>query len=207
MSKDSLEHISCLMDGELSHETSLFIARRMGTDERLGQTWERYHLIRECLRSPGGKWAVTGMTLGHYTIQPDRYEQASSPGLVQRWLRPAASFAIAASVAVVAIFTAMPGPVPEAGNQVPVAQPFTSPNPLSALPASQPASFNAQSSGNQRLNTYLLRHNQVAVSAGRQGFVSFVPIVTASTVQVMDPVDATEEETAAASEAPPQPQP
>ena len=38
-------------------------------------------------------------------------------------------------------------------------------------PASEPVNYSP------RLNSYLLRHNQVAGAAGRQGFVSFVPIV------------------------------
>jgi len=31
------------------------------------------------------------------------------------------------------------------------------------------------------MNAYLLRHNQMARTAGRQGFVSFVPIVATTT--------------------------
>jgi hypothetical protein len=60
----------------------------------------------------------------------------------------------------------------------PANQPFVSPNTLPLAPVSQAASFSAsQQTQNQRMNSYLLRHNQMARTAGRQGFVSFVPIV------------------------------
>lgn len=193
MSKDSLEHISSLMDGELSHETSLFVARRMGSDEELGKTWSRFHLVRECLRRPGGKWALTGMSLDLEGLDFELAENPAAKGVVPTWLKPVSGFAIAASVAVVAILVALPGAVEEMERGGPLAQPFTSPNPLSAAPASQPASYNgAQRAANTRLNSYLLRHNQVAGSAGLQGFVSFVPIVTSAPVQVMDSDEAQE---------------
>ncbi len=74
-----------------------------------------------------------------------------------------------------------PGPVPdEAATALapPVNQPFVSPNTLARSPASQAVSFApAQQAESNRLNAYLLRHNQMARTAGRQGFVSFVPIV------------------------------
>ena len=52
-------------------------------------------------------------------------------------------------------------------------QPFVSPNTLPMAPVSQAANYDSS----ERLNVYLLRHNQMARTAGRQGFVSFVPIV------------------------------
>jgi negative regulator of sigma E activity len=61
MSKESLEHLSSLMDGELSRETSLFLTRRLASDEAMCDTWERYHLIRDCIRQPGSKQIVSGL--------------------------------------------------------------------------------------------------------------------------------------------------
>ena len=81
-----------------------------------------------------------------------------------------------------------PGAVPPAGEDAPAtaaAQPFVSPNALPVSPVSQAASYESA----DQLNVYLLRHNQVARTAGRQGFVSFVPIVAT-------PVEAAVEEEA-----------
>lgn len=198
MNKDSLEHISSLMDGELSHETSLFVARRMGSDQQLGETWARYHLMRECLRRPGGKWALTRLSLDLDGIDAEYRDAAASLGALPGWLRPVSGLAIAASVAFVTLLLAFPGAFGPAPEGSPQAQPFTSPNPLTAVPVTQPASFSgAPGNSSQRLNTYLLRHNQVAGAAGRQGFVSFVPIVTAAPVQVVDPEELSTQETPA----------
>ena len=76
-----------------------------------------------------------------------------------------------------------------------VNQPFVSPNTLSITPVSQAVSYApAQQSESNRLNPYLLRHNQMARTAGRQGFVSFVPIVATSAVVKTENFEAGPEE-------------
>jgi sigma-E factor negative regulatory protein RseA len=100
-----------------------------------------------------------------------------------RWLKPVSGLAIAASVAMVAIMVTAPqqGQVPaDAGTALstPASKPFVSPNTIAVTPASQAVSYSPSQQVNiNRLNAYLLRHNQMARTAGRQGFVSFVPIV------------------------------
>jgi len=193
MKKDTLEHLSSLMDGELSQETSLFVMRRLDADPELGGTWERYHLIRECLRRPGGRWSAAGLS-----VDIDRWHATATAGAVtqpgvRRWLKPVSGFAIAASVALLAVLTVAPEQSTDAPAAAASLQPFVSPNSvnisLSSL-QSQAASYES----NERLNAYLLRHNQVAGSVGRQGFVALVPIVTNTPVQVLDPaIDVKEE--------------
>jgi len=54
---------------------------------------------------------------------------------------------------------------------------------LPLAPVSQAASYTPKPpADSNRLNAYLLRHNQMARTAGRQGFVSFVPIVATPVV-------------------------
>ena len=50
--------------------------------------------------------------------------------------------------------------------------PDRGPPSINAITRSQPASYSP------RLNSYLLRHKQLARSTGQQGFVSFVPMIT-----------------------------
>ena len=182
MTKETLEHLSSLMDGELSPEAGRFLSRRMATDESLGGTWQRYHLIRDCLRRPGEDAAFADLQLDLDAL--DAHE-GHGTGMSRSWLRPAGGLAIAASVALAAVlvtFNLGQGPA----NQP--AQPFARPNTLLAVPPSQAASFNGGSvNTQQRLNRYLIRHNQVAGAVGQQGFVSYVPIVTSAPVQVMEP--------------------
>ena len=177
MSKESLEHLSSLMDGEMSRETGLFLTRRLASDDDMCDTWERYHLIRDCIRQPGSKLVVTGlcvrlMDTEEAHIQSNRQSSRQSSWRTNNWLKPASGLAIAASVALMAIVVTLP-------QQGPVNLPFVSPNTLPLSPQSQAASYSAsqQTNSNNRLNAYLLRHNQMARTAGRQGFVSFVPIV------------------------------
>lgn len=199
MSKESIEHLSSLMDGELSRETSLFLTRRLASDDAMCDTWERYHLIRDCIRQPGSKQLVTGLCV---QLMDDEEAHVYSPHAhtpwgQSRWLKPVSGLAIAASVAMMAIIVTVPqqgtspGSTADTALSTPVNQPFVSPNTLPVSPRSQAASFSAaqQSNSNNRLNAYLLRHNQLARTAGRQGFVSFVPIVAAPTIAAADPAE------------------
>jgi sigma-E factor negative regulatory protein RseA len=174
MSKESLEHLSTLMDGELSRETSIFMTRRLSSDEVLSEKWERYHLIRDCIRQPGSKQLVTGLRIRVKASLDSEKAPPLSAWHTNRWLKPVSGLAIAASVAMLAIVvTAPPLGVEEGADPGPANQPFVSPNTLPMAPVSQAVSYDSD----ERLNVYLLRHNQMARTAGRQGFVSFVPIV------------------------------
>ena len=186
MSKESLEHLSSLMDGELSRETGLFMTRRLSSDGTLGETWERYHLIRDCIRQPGSKQIVTGLRAKINASLEAEASPVVSSWKKHGWLKPVSGLAIAASVALMAIVVTAPqsGEIPAAGDpnvSTAANQPFVSPNNLPLVPASQAVSYNSN-----RLNAYLLRHNQMARTAGRQGFVSFVPIVATPTNTVAE---------------------
>jgi sigma-E factor negative regulatory protein RseA len=192
MSKESLEHLSSLMDGELSDEAGLFLARRLSSDEAMCDTWERYHLVRDCIRQPGSKYFVTGMSAKLDTSLDTEQAPPRSSWHNNRWLKPVSGLAIAASVALLAIVVTAPQPgeltgVGDTALTTPANQPFVSPNTLPLAPVSQAASFApAQQANSNRLNAYLLRHNQMARTAGRQGFVSFVPIVATHMTSVTE---------------------
>ena len=183
MSKESLEHLSSLVDGELSRDAGSFLTRRLFSDEETCEKWERYHLIRDCIRQPGSKHVVTGLSTRMSPSLDAEEIPAVSTWRTNRWLKPVSGLAIAASDAMVAIVVSarQPGLTPgelDTAAVAPASQPFVSPNTLARSPVSQAASFApTQTSNSNRLNAYLLRHNQMARTAGRQGFVSFVPIV------------------------------
>ncbi len=184
MNSESKEHLSSLMDGEVSKETGRFLVRRLGTDASLRDTWTRYHLIRDCLRHQEGEMAQPDLSarvrsaLGREQAPPARSSWASS------WFKPVAGAAIAASVALFAVLTVsninQPAALPtsDVGVATAAAESFTSPNISSLSPRSQPVNLSGQEAGpDQRMNSYLLRHYQMTGEAGGRGFVSFVPIV------------------------------
>lgn len=195
MTKESFEHISSLMDGEFTRETGLFLTRRLASDESLSAAWERYHLIRDCIRQPGSKHVVTGLSQKLNASLVAEAVPTSTFRNYSRWLKPVSGLAIAASVALVAIMVAAPQSGTLPGNAVdtalvtPANKPFVSPNTLSITPVSQAVSYAAgQTTNSRRLNAYLLRHNQIARTAGRHGFIAFVPIVaTQSPTQTETP--------------------
>ena len=180
MTKETREHLSSFMDGELAPDAARFVARRLGGDEALGDTWQRYHLIRDCLRQPG-----EGGTMMRLRIDAARLENAPQAAPQRRWLRPFGGMAVAASVALAAVLVTLQlGQV----QQAEAPQPFTSPNPLQIAPASQAASFSADmSSEQQRLNRYLMQHKQAAGAVGQQGFVSVAPFIATVPVQIVVP--------------------
>lgn len=202
MSKESLEHLSSLMDGEVKRDSGMFLTRRLSSDDELCNTWERYHLIRDCIRQPGSKQLVTGMS----QKLNEKLDAEDAPSVSmwrsKPWLKPVSGLAIAASVALMAVVvtTSQSGMAPVEGVDTALAQPanapFVSPNSALISPPSQAVSFSASGqSETERLNSYLFRHNQMARTAGRQGFVSFVPIVA---TQNADDVELTVREQQAA---------
>jgi sigma-E factor negative regulatory protein RseA len=181
MSRESHEHLSCLMDGEISRETSRFLVRRMGADEELCGAWARYHLVRDCLRHPEG--GLVNENLCHRIHLALEEEQVAPAAPARRaWLKPLAGMAVAASVALVAVLTVSSGG-PGQATETPgpaLAQPFTSPQGLAPAPASRQVSLSGRSPGEQKMNAYLLRHYQATGATGGKGFVTFVPIVITS---------------------------
>ncbi len=179
MSKESFEHLSCLMDGEISKDTGRFLVRRLGSDSELRATWTRYHVIRDCLRHHEGNLAGDEFSGKVQAALLDDVSPAVTRSLSAKWLKPVSGFAIAASVALMAIVTVDP-------TQSPLTAPADGLVESSALesfvstetglgfrPVSQAVNMSP------RINSYLLRHNQVAGFAGGKGFVAFVPMVVA----------------------------
>ncbi len=183
MNEESHEHLSCLMDGEISAETARFLVRRLGADEQLSATWARYHLVRDCLRHPEGLWAGENLA-GRVQRAMESEAIPATPQRARRaWLRPVAGLAIAASVALMAIVAVAPQSetapptgqgLVQGGEEVPA---FNSPQSLTPAPFSQQASLHGQSASQSRMGAYLLRHYQATGATGRKGFVTFVPIV------------------------------
>ena len=191
MSKETREHLSSLMDGELSPEAGRFLTRRLGADSELNATWQRYHLVRDCLRRPGQTVAYTRLSVDLDALDSEDRDATNDPARrpgVPAWLRPLAGTAIAASVAVAAVLVAVNL---ESPSPVPAAEPFASPNPTvrRQVPLSQPASYQ------QSMNRYLQRHSQVAGAVGQKGFVSPLPIVATVPEQVVEADDNPEDVT------------
>lgn len=198
MSKESQEHLSCFMDGEINKETGRFLVRRLGADRKLRETWARYHLVRDCLRHQEGDLAGVDMCGKVQQAIAGEASQTMSQKVAvvlskAVWLKPVGGVAIAASVALMAIMTVGPGqnPVdnlPGGLAESQQAESFVSPNNgLIRSPRSQQVSvLGGSGTTSKKTHSYLLRHYQVTGSTGGTGFVSFLPIVVTQAATRVD---------------------
>ncbi len=112
MSDRSHEKISVLMDGEMEPNAIRFLIKRMISDPALGQTWNRYHLIRGCLQKTPDEPLmidVADQVLARLGVR--EYAQPEKSSRVHGWLKPVAGVGIAASVALTAVFLMQQSPV------------------------------------------------------------------------------------------------
>ena len=101
------EHLSALMDGELSREQSRFLLRRLGHDREAVARWTRLHTARECLKGGAPRLARRGFAARVSRALAAEPLPAHAGG---RWLRWSAGGAIAAAVAVAALVMVQPLP-------------------------------------------------------------------------------------------------
>ena len=195
MSKETREHLSSLMDGEISRDASRFLVRRLGSDQDLCATWARYHVVRDCLRNPDGGYARDDLC----SRVREAIEQADAPAparrVGQRWLRPVAGAAIAASVALVAVMAVSPGQAPTLPTATTGvassngAEPFVSPQGRSS------STVATRAASARSLDRYLLRHYQATGAGGARTFSGFVPVLVAQ--PVVGPAEAAADDEAA----------
>lgn len=110
MSDDLREQLSALMDGELGRDERAFLMRRLEHDAELRAVWTRMHLIRDVMTHRPGGAATLNLAEGVMQALADEERvaprvTASAAGPV--W-RPWAGLAVAASVAMAAVFSVAP---------------------------------------------------------------------------------------------------
>ncbi|MEE4638712.1 MAG: sigma-E factor negative regulatory protein [Wenzhouxiangella sp.] len=176
MTEANREQLSCLMDGELERHGRDFLVRRMSGDRELTGQWRRYHVIKACLqREFSGQLDLSDRVAAALSDEAP----VGGESVARRWLKPVGGMAIAASVAVAALIGINSSVLEQGQPDRSAGQPgfVSQPSPLDR-PFNQPlvpVSLSETSfADRQRINTYLLRHNQ---AAGGAGFTSYVPIV------------------------------
>lgn len=186
MTEPNREQLSCLMDGELERRGRDFLVRRLAGDQDLTARWQRYHVIKACLqREFSGSLGLADRVSAALDDEPPLRVDS----VARRWLKPAGGMAIAASVAVAALVGINSSVLDQGQDERSASQPgFVSQPSVLDRPFNQPlvpVSLSETSAADrQRINTYLLRHNQ---AAGGAGFTSYVPIVVGATSAPVDP--------------------
>jgi len=189
MSENPYEALSALMDGELAKDAARQSIKDLGRDPSRRRYWDRCHLIAAAMRRDLSTMALTPNPAIDPVVDPvidkgnlaDRVRQAVAAEPVSlaahsrlkgRYLKPVAGFALAASVATVAILGVRTlSHAPEATavssrtSASAVATTATAPNlwNVQPLPTERAAlGWRTQNpSVAARLNGYLINHNEV----------------------------------------------
>lgn len=166
------ESLSAMIDAQLSETQQTRLLEELSRDPELRKSWERYHLIRAVLSKELGPVVPTG--LGDRIAQRIRELPLPVSSLASRVYsgRPVArwvgSAALAASVAVVAIFS--------------VQWFTTSDSPTGAQLASQDIRAGTRWDTSEAevanaLNVYLVQHNEFIPTSEMNGVISYVRVV------------------------------
>ncbi len=198
MSERMRESLSALLDGEANELEMERVLSHIADEENLRQTWVRYNVVRA---------TVSGHQLAHLqldissqvrqaiTAQRTPAVASTGTGLRQRFLRPVASLAIAASVAATVVIggqqLAQIGGADAYGNSQAVAasaSPVGLVNSLGAttvqasygtqsIPVLLPATRTAyQELARQRMQKYMQEHAEQAALNSPQGLIPFARV-------------------------------
>jgi sigma-E factor negative regulatory protein RseA len=173
------EQLSALADGELRADEARFLLRRIESDPELAARWQRYHVVRACLR----RESVVLADGGFAAAVAARVGQQVAPAAQRPWLRAALGGAIAAGVAVVALMaTAPPVQGPDGMPILSEVAPLRTDDLAARLPAQRVsdrawAPLAASGTVDPQVEGYFLRHSGAAAAVPRGGFLPYVYVV------------------------------
>jgi sigma-E factor negative regulatory protein RseA len=179
MSEQIREQVSAFLDGELPGSETELLLKRLTRDPELRESFGRYALIGESLRSASRAPLTRGFA-GRVNCAIDGEPAAGNAPVVRarpaRWWRPLAGAAVAAGVAAVAVVAlqqradapAIHGPLPISAQNAVGAVPkepfkYTVPAPLADAPAVMPAA---------RLTNYIFAHSKYSSLLGQRNVLS-----------------------------------
>lgn len=179
MSKDNLEKMSALVDGEIDGRERQMMLDALANDPDMRARWGRYHLMGDALRRDlpvavdhGLAARVSAALENEPTVlAPQRHWGGAGRGV-----KRAAGLAVAASVLGVAVLVGLPqGNDPQGVDNV-VASTVPAPG---TLVAEVPRWDRGQPMVESRLNSYVVNHNEYSASTGMQGMLPYMRIVGA----------------------------
>ncbi len=178
MNDEIREQLSALADDELDEVERPLLLGRLARDRKLREILGRYQLISEVMRGAAGQTATLGIAdrvkrvLEHEVAPPPAGSKADRGGM--SWWKPVAGFAIAASVALVAVLTVVSvrQPAVESGPQLASKQETPQ-----KTEVAQGQWDRVEPGIDKRVAAYLVNHNEYAASRAVQGVMPYVRIV------------------------------
>lgn len=194
MTVNAHEQLSALLDGELPDAEVAMVVRRVARDEELRGVALRYSLIGDALRDdlPRGRPAdLVARVRAELAASPAAATVATGSG--NRFARLGAGFAVAASVAIVAL-VALPGRQQEAPPPMLSATEVVSPGPEQRMMI-QPVYTRAAGGGPDRLTRYYVNHTEYAPPMSGRGALTRIIVIQPEAAAPIEeqPVDATTE--------------
>ena len=204
MSEHLRESVSALMDGEADELELRRLLAAENTDQ-VNSSWSRYHLVRGTLQNTEQNAEFRHLDISQQITMAIAEEASATPEQADQsspWWKPAAGFAVAASVAVAVVFgvqmVGQSNPGFNANSIAASSQPVVS---TRAYPV-QAVSMQASSAGavslfstelpggvtaskaaadletQKRLEKYMLRHTERAALNNGQGVISFARVAS-----------------------------
>ncbi len=190
MNEQKRKQLSALVDDELTHKSSPVIDSLL-EDNESKETWTRYHLIGDSLRGhlPEHIGNISTNVSQAIALEPTILAPAkrSANRKSSDLMKPVVGFAIAASVAAVAIFNVQQArQIPETGQPVIAQSSIATRQPSLATSIAIPQLVNQQTGQAQvyqaknidpRLNRYLVNYNEYRASTGVSGMPPHMRLV------------------------------
>ncbi len=194
MNDKKREQLSALVDDELTQEATSVIESLL-EDNEAKETWARYHLIGDSLRGhlPGHIGDISSGVSQALASEPTILAPAkkSANRKSSDLMKPVMGFAIAASVASVAIFNVQQArQIPETGQPVIAQSSIATSQPSLVTSIATPQLVNQQTGHAQvyqaknvdpRLNRYLVNYNEYRANTGVSGMPPHVRMVANDT--------------------------
>ncbi len=185
MSEYNNEELSALIDGEFNGNYDKAFDELIHNQD-MKDKWSRYHLIGDSLREHLPE-KITNQVSAHVSNALQNEPTVLAPQKTKQLnLKPLAGFAIAASVAMAAVFSVQQSnetnsvsttPALAVNTSVTQTQTFSFPD-TPVLPASVRKSDTPEEIANQRLNKYLMNHNEYRSNGSMNGILPYVRLVT-----------------------------
>ncbi len=184
------EQLSAFMDGE---ESNLNLVLSKMQDQNVRTRWQHYHLIRDIMRNQVSKVDNQDISLRIHDAIAKEPTSFAPANLRHRatsripFLKQLGSMAIAATVTAVAILVVQQNP--DSSTQSTVIASKTSQS--HSIQTASTRNIELNKAVAAKLNSYLVNHNEYAVSSGMQGALPYTRVVNFNpTVEIARSINA-----------------
>lgn len=182
MNKQKQEDLSALVDGEIAQPDAMI--SQLQDDPELRQQWHRYHLVRDAMTDhldPQFSLDISSSVSQALENEPTILAPKKRTPKIQKFYKQASGFAIAATVATVAVLSVQQTQLSDSNTGSQLASNAIAGKPQAVVKL---VSVNDQerqrlnSAVESKLNSYLVNHNEYSLTSKMQGALPYMRIVS-----------------------------